>query len=330
MPLTESSIPLVLNTMFRPFVFELQRRGLPYSSLLAAVGINADGLLEDEHYLTVRSWYDFAEAAAEAAKDRYFGFRTGYDAALPTLANFELVDLSHGSLGDLLSALILDARRVISAANYTITNDGRWVNVVATRVFKPHYDPAQIDAFYSAYMMNAFRIYSGQRWNPTRLTIWVSDVSAIPVSELDGVNVLPGDRSGANFRFPSSWMLQTAEEIVKRTEWAANQRSKRFVVDLRTLISTQLDNPHLSLASIARDMSISVSTLQRRLNAGGTNFSRLIEEARIETAKRLLNEGEFSIAHIARFVGFETASGFARAFRSRTGMTPREYGRLDH
>ena len=65
--------------MFRPFVFELQRRGLPFKSILAANGIDGDCLLEGEHYLSVRSWYDFAEACAEETQDKYFGLRIGYD-----------------------------------------------------------------------------------------------------------------------------------------------------------------------------------------------------------------------------------------------------------
>ncbi len=318
-------IPLVLNTMFRPFVVELQRRGLAHQAILRDSDIDSNGLLEGEYHLPVVSWYDFAERCAEAANDPFFGFKVGYEAALPTLANFELVDLSRGSLGDLLSALILDARRVISAANYKIINDGQWVKVLAERVFRPSKDPAQIDAFYAAYMMNAFRIYSGKRWDPKQLTVWVCDVSAVPVSDLDGVNILPGDRTGADFRFPSSWMLQSAEEIVARAQWAENQRSKRFIVDFQALISTQLGNPSLTLSGVAASMSVSVSTLQRRLSAHGTSFSRLVKETRVEAVKKMLKEGDLTIANIGKRAGFETASGFAKAFRDHTEMTPREY-----
>lgn len=318
-------IPLVLNTMLRPFVVGLQRRGLEPQAILHASDIDAEDLLVGEYHLPVVSWYDFAERCAEAANDPFFGFHVGYDATLSTLANFELVDLSRGSLGDLLSALILDARRVISAANYTIINDGQWVKVLAERVFKPAKDPAQIDAFYAAYMMNAFRTYSGKRWDPKQLTVWVCDVSAVPVSDLDGVNILPGDSTGADFRFPSSWMLQSAEEIVARAQWTDNQRKKRFIVDFQTLISTQLSDPGLTVSGVAASMSVSVSTLQRRLGAHGTSFSRLVKETRIEAAKEKLKESDLTIASIGKLVGFETASGFAKAFRDHTGLTPREF-----
>ena len=318
-------MPLVLNTLLRPFISELGRRGIPCAPLLEKCGLESEDFLVTEHYITVRSSYSFVEACAKATNDKQFAFKLGHKTPLQSLANFELVDLSRGSLGDLLSALILDARRVNSSATYTIINDGEWVNVAGKRVFRPGILPAQADAFFAAYMRNAFRIYSGRRWTPELLTIWVCDPSAVPVAELDGTVVLKGDRKGARFRFPSTWMIQTAEEIVERLERTRHEQREQFMVDFQTMLSGQLGNPKLTITAAARDLSISASTLRRELKRKGTSFSVLLTNMRLERAEHLLEASNKPVAEIGKLVGFENPSSFARAFRERTGQTPREF-----
>ncbi|NJL29120.1 MAG: helix-turn-helix transcriptional regulator [Thermoanaerobaculia bacterium] len=79
-----------------------------------------------------------------------------------------------------------------------------------------------------------------------------------------------------------------------------------------------------------------VSRLIRKLKIKGTGslerFTALtglapaayVEEARHETAARLLIESELTIETIAELVGFAAAAGFGRAFRRWSGMSPSE------
>ncbi len=83
--------------------------------------------------------------------------------------------------------------------------------------------------------------------------------------------------------------------------------------------------------------SISVSDLAAICNYSVTNFRRIfthcfhcsprqyISVCRIRLAKKLLIADRHSIAEIADIVGFENISGFNRAFKSTTGMTPSAY-----
>ncbi|PSL17285.1 AraC family transcriptional regulator [Shimia abyssi] len=327
--MSEQPVPLMLNTLLRPFISELDRLGIPYAQLLERCGMKSQNFLLNEHYVTVRSSYKFVEECAEATNDKHFGFNLGSKAPLQSLANFELVDLSRSSLGDLLSALILDARRVNSSATYTITNDGEWVQVVGKRVFRPGKPPAQVDAFFAAYMRNAIRIYAGQRWSPELLTIWVCDPSVLPISQLNNTVVIKGDRMGARFRFPSTWMVQKAEEIIQRLDRTRREEREQFIADFRTLLSGQLGNQSLTMNTVAKDLSISPSTLRRELKRNDTSYSLVLTNMRLERAEHLLKESGISIAEIGKLVGFENPSSFARAFRSKSGQTPKEFRALN-
>ena len=45
----------------------------------------------------------------------------------------------------------------------------------------------------------------------------------------------------------------------------------------------------------------------------------------METAKRLLAEGEMRIGEISRMVGFETPGYFTKVFSKTVGKTPKDY-----
>ena len=59
----------------------------------------------------------------------------------------------------------------------------------------------------------------------------------------------------------------------------------------------------------------------------GISFSRYVTQARIESAKRLLNGSPLSVAEIAQRCGFSDEMYFHRVFKNETGMTPTEYRR---
>ncbi|WP_187148671.1 helix-turn-helix transcriptional regulator [Methylocella silvestris] len=52
---------------------------------------------------------------------------------------------------------------------------------------------------------------------------------------------------------------------------------------------------------------------------------RYILSRRVAVAKRLLADGEMSVAEVASTMGFSSQSHFGRMFRQITGTTPKRY-----
>jgi AraC-like DNA-binding protein len=76
------------------------------------------------------------------------------------------------------------------------------------------------------------------------------------------------------------------------------------------------------LAHSARQLAMSVRSLQRQLAARGVRYQDLVDDVRRERATRLLREPGRSIDEVAFLVGFADASGLRRAFRRWTGESP--------
>ena len=75
--------------------------------------------------------------------------------------------------------------------------------------------------------------------------------------------------------------------------------------------------------TLAADLRMSPATLRRRLRADGQSFAAIKDELRATLAERLLAEGRLSVAEIAAELGYSEPSAFHRAFRKRSGHSPR-------
>ncbi|MBI1216071.1 MAG: helix-turn-helix domain-containing protein [Alphaproteobacteria bacterium] len=81
-----------------------------------------------------------------------------------------------------------------------------------------------------------------------------------------------------------------------------------------------------SRADLAREIGISESNLSKVINVTfGKSFPRLINEYRVEDAKRLLHDPDIAIQVLAFEVGFNSLASFNRVFRQITGQTPSGY-----
>jgi AraC-like DNA-binding protein len=90
------------------------------------------------------------------------------------------------------------------------------------------------------------------------------------------------------------------------------------------IILARLDDPSLSIEKVAREMAVSVRTLQKRLEAEGVVFSDLLRDIRRRLAEKYLREN-YSVEQITYLLGFSEPSVFRKSFKKWLGVTPGEY-----
>ena len=98
-------------------------------------------------------------------------------------------------------------------------------------------------------------------------------------------------------------------------------------LDRRVLIqvSQALSGGVPAVADVAGGLGMSARTLQRRLAGRGHSYQTLVDEARRQLARRLLQETDYALAEIAFMTGFSEQSAFTRAFKRWAGQTPRSF-----
>lgn len=105
--------------------------------------------------------------------------------------------------------------------------------------------------------------------------------------------------------------------------------SKLRVDDLSTRVKTAIakDLPSGSPSDdfIAKAVYMTPRTLQRRLAAEGTSYSKLLDAVRRELAEQYIADPSQSLSEISYLLGFSELSAFSRAFRRWTGTSPTAY-----
>nr|TBN16438.1 AraC family transcriptional regulator [Hyunsoonleella pacifica] len=107
-----------------------------------------------------------------------------------------------------------------------------------------------------------------------------------------------------------------------------NQDKYQDIYDV--IISKRLFlNSKMSLSLLSKELNISESYLSQIINQNsGKNYSTIINELRVEYAKKLLLDKEYSnytITALGLESGFNTKTSFYSIFKKHTGKTPNEY-----
>jgi AraC-like DNA-binding protein len=84
-----------------------------------------------------------------------------------------------------------------------------------------------------------------------------------------------------------------------------------------------------SIGTTAKHLNMSDRTLQRKLKENGFSFQELLNTARINLSYQYLKQGKHNIEAISDLLGFSSYTSFIRFFRVNTGLTPKEFIKLN-
>src|SRR5262245_57333061 len=116
------------------------------------------------------------------------------------------------------------------------------------------------------------------------------------------------------------YLRKQADELVKRIG-----APKAVSRECARRIAERLGSGEPSQTSIAKQMGMSERTLQRRLQAEGTTFNELLDDARRTIAFTYLADRKLAAYEVSFLLGYAEPATFFRAFKRWTGQTPQQY-----
>lgn len=126
-------------------------------------------------------------------------------------------------------------------------------------------------------------------------------------------------------------ILQGVGKTITRISGNPAPRSSitdKRVSDIMRYINQHFANPDLNAKMVAHSCGISLRYLCHILKKHDLSFSKLVWERRMETAHGWLCDQSmqhYSICEIAYMAGFKSSSHFSRVFKTKYGVSPREY-----
>ncbi len=100
---------------------------------------------------------------------------------------------------------------------------------------------------------------------------------------------------------------------------------RRPVESVTKFITNHLPIGVPEIEDAAKNLHVSVRTLQRKLSEHDLTFSGLIDSIRKDLSLSYLRNTNTKIVYITQMLGFSEQSAFQRAFKRWTGKTPRQY-----
>jgi transcriptional regulator GlxA family with amidase domain len=106
-----------------------------------------------------------------------------------------------------------------------------------------------------------------------------------------------------------------------------SEQASSFSASVAQWLKQRLKQPY-SLPQLAKAFHVSPRTLMRRIKAEtGASPLNLLQQARVDQAKYLLQKSSLGIAQIVDQVGYSDVATFTRLFVRQVGLTPAQYRR---
>jgi AraC-like DNA-binding protein len=97
---------------------------------------------------------------------------------------------------------------------------------------------------------------------------------------------------------------------------------------VQQIVTRLLPDGSADMRSVAELLGVTTRTLQRRLSAEGLTFVAVVARARLDIARRMLDDPARKVIDVALDLGYSDPAHFTRAFARWTGLAPREFRRL--
>lgn len=106
---------------------------------------------------------------------------------------------------------------------------------------------------------------------------------------------------------------------------AQHKKRQSCTDQVKWVLKRLLGGPRPEINEVAKELGMSSRTLQRRITDEGTNFRKLLNDARHELARFYLKEPSLNVSEIAYLLSYEDPSSFFRAFHDWEGTTPSDW-----
>lgn len=307
-----------------PQLLEAMSGSRAVDRVFSKVGLPVELTETPDHRIPMTHMVELFEQAAREAGDRFFGLRVGLEMEPGAFGRWT----RYGAQAPTLGQAILRLRNTIwvhqntgSMALAVNSPDAVWTYapppVVLARGVQntDHVLPV---------MIRFARLFLGAKWTPKRVRCCYVD---------DGYGDVLSEAVTSQWSFGGkgiSIAIDAADlQTRRRFDLAAPLTSvdlayevDGIVGSIEAMVATRLLASQTDIDGLARMVGFGVRTLQRRLDAHGTSYRRVLDRVRSQKARALLIETDMPITEIAFLLGYSDPAHFTRSFKRLCGLQP--------
>ncbi len=307
--------------------------GLDPRPLLKEQGLSADLLVNPEQLIPARAAIRLLERSAAESGCITLGLRMAEGRALANLGASSLLIAHQPTLRHALTALQEFRARINSTLVLQLEDMGEDTVLHEDFTLRRPEPLRQSSDLALGVLMRLCTEVLGKDWSPRMVCCShrpppaaeqpiFARVFRCPLqfdSELNGIVLRRIDLDRPNQRADDQ-LARHARQLLD----AVMSPSQRSVTqDVDQLIRLLMPAGRASIQNCAASMGLTVRTLQRLLDADGTSFKKLLNEARMQLATQYLANPRMRITDIAEFLGYGSVGAFSRWHGRVFGAPPR-------
>ena len=337
-PLTGVAMPTARGSIFRPVISALRRTG-KLDQAFAKHHLRSSDFSDPYRQFSLDSYVSLFETAAKLSGEPLLGVQLSRETSPEALLG--PVGVLFSSSGNLESALDKLTQYLSLWQSHTINHVERGLSrsEVVYQIADDAIWPRKQDATFSLMCLYLFiGGVLGRPWRPLEVHFeHPAPPEAERIRAAFGVPVL-FDQDTNRLIFNTSLLSRSLvpqsrelapviERHLKDLAASVNDGSSTLINSISFIVASKLGKMDVSLEDVARELGMSVRTLQRRLGEEGVSFREMLREQRQRLAEGLIADRVMPVTTIAGMLGYTESTALSRAFRHWTGHSPREYAR---
>jgi len=333
MTATHESVKVSANLLSQMFLY-LESLKVDVDIFLHSISIETSTIKSFDSHIPIETYLRIQDEAAKYINDSYFGLHMGEFAEMGSWSILGYMMMNCKNLGDAFEKSERYSRIIGNFIQARAEPQSKKIKIIfSTPLLKVSMSRHCFDASLSS-GIRLMRSLTSTDIHPLE----VSFTSGAPASKSEYERVfqcpvLFGQKENSftvdtNFiampiPMANPGLLEYFERYAENflTEMERKDTHTRAVTKI---ILSHLDDEGLSINKVAKEMAVSVRTLQNKLEEEGVIFSNLLRDIRQRLAKQYLREN-YTVEQITYMLGFSEPSVFRKAFKKWSGFTPREY-----
>src|SRR5262245_13471932 len=314
---------------------DLRRRRLAIDGLLKQVGLQKADLDNPENRLPQASVLRLIERAAELTGDASYGLRLGASRNPRDRGLLGFVALNSPTLMDAMTNMQRFYKIAREGGEFEIERKGAQV-ALRFRVSDPTLRGLRHNSeFLAATIVRGCRDLTCQSIFPIRAefihdqpsgSVEYANILGYPVkfgSDWDAV-IYAEETTGLPVKGADTKLLELLKATCQGLLGPA-PKARDLVREVQQLVIERLPTGSASIDSIAKELSMSSKTLERRLAKRGQSFSALLDRTRFNAVTHYLEETDMRLTQVAYLAGCTEPAALVRAFKRWTGETPSKF-----
>ena len=221
-------------------------------------------------------------------------------------------------------------KKLIAPMRFTVKQPRDTVSVELTWLDAPQSPPTSLVVMELLFFVSLARMGTRETIRPVEVKTTALPKPLAPYEKFLGTRIQRGTRHRVTFTaadatrpfLTSNEPLWAAFEPELRTRLTDLDSSVTTSKRVRAALLEALPSGLVSMEAIAGKLAMSKRTLQRKIEADGSNYQQVLQETREALAHHYLQKTTLPTAEIALLLGFDEPNSFYRAFRKWTGKTP--------